>query len=309
MGRRSRAVVGRALLGLVALSVAASTARAQHQGHGATPPAAAAPQGAAAPRKVTMEELHRQGGVPRGWKFALPAGDPAKGRQLFADLECYKCHAIQGAGFPPGGGDAKSVGPELTGMGGMHPAEYFAESILSPNAVILEGPGYSGPDGTSIMPGYADSLSVTQLVDLVAFLKGLTGGGHEHGAAPVEKTAGDYTIRLAYQGGDGDHAGHGAPSAAPGHLMVFVSDRATGEPVPYLPVRATIRAAGKPARAVKLSPMVGGQGFHYGANVTLPAGAHTITLTIGPATMQVMASAKGRFAKPVTVVFERPART
>ncbi len=55
--------------------------------------------------------------------------------------------------------------------------------------------------------------------------------------------------------------------------------------------------------------MVGGQGFHYGANVMLPEGAHTITLTIGPATMQVMASAKGRFAKPVTVVFERPAGT
>ena len=309
MGRRSRAVVGRALLGLVALTVAASTARAQHQGHGAMSPATVTTQGTAAPRKVTMEELHRQGGVPRGWKFALPAGDPVKGRQLFADLECYKCHAIQGESFPPGGGDARNVGPDLTGMGGMHPAEYFAESILSPNAVILDGPGYSGQDGTSIMPSYADSLSVTQLVDLVAFLKGLTGGGHEHGAAPVEKTTGDYTIRLAYRGGDGDHAGHGAPSAAPGHLMVFVSDRATGEPVPYLPMTATIRASGKPARAVKLSPMVGGQGFHYGANVTLPEGAHTITLTIGPATMQVMASAKGRFAKPVTVVFERPAGT
>jgi len=302
-------VVGRALLGLVTLTVATSTARAQHQGHGAMSPATVTTQGAAAPRKVTMEELHRQGGVPRGWKFALPAGDPVKGRQLFADLECYKCHAIQGESFPPGGGDARNVGPDLTGMGGMHPAEYFAESILSPNAVILDGPGYSSPDGTSIMPSYADSLSVTQLVDLVAFLKGLTGGGHEHGAAPVEKTAGDYTIRLAYRGGDGDHAGHGTPSAAPGHLMVFVSDRATGEPVPYLPVRATIRASGKPARAVKLSPMVGGQGFHYGANVTLPEGAHTITLTIDPATMQVMASAKGRFAKPVTVVFERLAGT
>ena len=309
MGRRSRAVVGRALLGLVTLTVATSTARAQHQGHGAMSPATVTTQGAAAPRKVTMEELHRQGGVPRGWKFALPAGDPVKGRQLFADLECYKCHAIQGESFPPGGGDARNVGPDLTGMGGMHPAEYFAESILSPNAVILDGPGYSSPDGTSIMPSYADSLSVTQLVDLVAFLKGLTGGGHEHGAAPVEKTAGDYTIRLAYRGGDGDHAGHGTPSAAPGHLMVFVSDRATGEPVPYLPVRATIRASGKPARAVKLSPMVGSQGFHYGANVTLPEGAHTITLTIDPATMQVMASAKGRFAKPVTVVFERLAGT
>ena len=308
MSRRSAWAIGGAL---VALTVAVSAPRAQHPGHGAMAPAAAAP-GTAAPRKVTMEELHRQGGVPRGWKFALPAGDPVKGRQLFADLECYKCHAIQGESFPPGGGDARNVGPDLTGMGGMHPAEYFAESILSPNAVILDGPGYSGQDGTSIMPSYADSLSVTQLVDLVAFLKGLTGGGHEHGTAPVEKTAGDYTIRLDYRGGGdghGDHAGHGAPSAAPGHLMVFVSDRATGEPVPYLPVTATIRASGKSARAVKLSPMVGGQGFHYGANVTLPEGAHTITLTIGPATMQVMASAKGRFAKPVTVVFERPAGT
>jgi hypothetical protein len=312
MSRRSAWAIGGALVGFFALSVAVSAPRAQHQGHGATPPAAAAPQGAAAQRKVTMEELHRQGGVPRGWKFALPAGDPVKGRQLFADLECYKCHAIQGEGFPPGGGDARNVGPDLTGMGGMHPAEYFAESILSPNAVILDGPGYSGPDGTSIMPSYADSLSVNQLVDLVAFLKGLTGGGHEHGAAPVEKTTGDYTIRLDYRGGGaghGDHAGHGAPAAAPGHFMVFVSDRATGEPVPYLPVTATIRASGKSPRAVKLSPMVGGQGFHYGANVTLPDGAHTITLTIGPATMQVMASAKGRFAKPVTVVFERPAGT
>jgi len=52
--------------------------------------------------------------------------------------------------------------------------------------------------------------------------------------------------------------------------------------------------------------MVGGQGFHYGANVTVPEGPHTITLTIGPATMQVMAAAKGRYARAVTVVFERP---
>ena len=320
MSRRSREVIGGAILGVVALAVAVSAPRAQHQGHGAVAPAATTPggtpQGAAAPRKVTMEELHRQGGVPRGWKFALPAGDPVRGKQLFADLECYKCHAIQGESVPAAGGDAKNVGPELTGMGGMHPAEYFAESILSPNAVILDGPGYTGPDGKSIMPSYADSLSVNQLVDLVAFLKGLTSGGHGHGAPPVEKTAGEYAIRLEYRSGDGhgDHgahsgrAGHAAP-AAPGHLMVFVSDRVSGEPVPYLPLTATIRAPGKPARAVKLSPMVGGQGFHYGTTVTLPEGAHTITLTIGPAAMQVMASAKDRFTKPVTVVFERPAGT
>lgn len=175
MAPGSRRLVSGALLGFVTLGVAAYSARAQHPGHGATPPAVTATP--AAPRKVTMEELHRAGGVPRGWKFALPAGDPVKGRQLFADLECYKCHAIQGESFPKTGGDPKNVGPELTGMGGQHPAEYFAESILSPNAVLLDGPGYTGPDGTSIMPSYADSLSVTQLVDLVAFLKGLTVGG------------------------------------------------------------------------------------------------------------------------------------
>jgi hypothetical protein len=329
----TRKAIGVALLSLASLVVVVSVVRAQHQGHGASPSPAATPgpsgQGGVS-RKVTMEELHRAGGVPRGWKFALPGGDAGKGRQVFADLECYKCHAIRGESFPPAGGDAKNVGPELTGMGAHHPAEYFAESILSPNAVILDGPGYVGPDGKSIMPSYADSLSVGQLVDLVAFIKGLTAGGHAHDAAPAEKAAGDYVVRLEYRSGghdhhgrdggaaaggharhsghagQGAHAGHAA-SGGPGHLMIFVSDRATGEPMPYLPVTATIRAAGKPPRAVKLSPMVGGQGFHYGATVALPEGAHTITLTLGPPTMQVMASAKGRFAKPVTVVFERAA--
>ena len=257
-----------------------------------------------------MEELHQSGGVPRGWKFALPGGDPVKGRQVFVELECYKCHAIQGETFPASGGDAKNVGPELTGMGGQHPAEYFAESILAPNAVILDGPGFTGPDGKSIMPSYADSLSVAQLVDLVAFLQGLT-GGHMHAMAPVEQTTDVYTVRLDYRGGvehaaHEGHAGHAA-GAAPGHLMVFVLDRATGEPVPYLPVSATIRAADKPARRVNLAPMVGGQGFHYGANVTLPDGAHTITLRIGPVAVQAMPAVKGRFAKPATVVFDRGA--
>src|SRR5206468_3477622 len=86
--------------------------------------------------------------------------------------------------------------------------------ILSPNAVIIDGPGFTGPDGKSIMPSYADSLSVVQLVDLVAFLKSLTsGGGHPHGAAAAVKSEGDYTVRLEYRVGDqglGDQARHHA---------------------------------------------------------------------------------------------------
>ena len=309
----SKVLVGGTLLTLVTL---AASALAQHEGHGqrVTPPALA--QGGAAQdtpsRRITMEQLHQSGGVPPGWKFSLPAGDATRGRQLFVDLECYKCHAIQGESFPASAADAKNVGPELTGMGGQHPAEYFAESILSPNTVVVDGPGFIGPDGKSVMPSYAESLSVTQLVDLVAFLKSLTGGGHMHESAPAAQTVDDYTVRLDYRGagahaGHEGRAGHSGMAAGPGHLMVFVTDRASGEPIPYLPVSATIRAPGQSARRVSLAPMVGGQGFHYGADVTLPDGAHTVTVSIGPLAVPTMASAKGRFARPATVVFERGA--
>lgn len=309
MTSASRTLLGVTLVGLVGFAAAAL---AQHQGHDHGTTAPAATQAGAGSRKITMAELHRSGGVPPGWKFALPGGDAVKGRQVFVDLECYKCHAVKGESFPASGGDAKNVGPELTGMGSQHPAEYFAESILAPNAVILDGPGYIGPDGKSIMPSYADSLSVTQLVDLVAFIQSLSDGGHTHGAAPAEKSTDIYTVRLAYHGGDragheglGGQAGHRAASAEPGHLMVFVLDRVTGEPVPYLPVSATIQTAGKPTRRIALAPMVGGQGFHYGVDVTLPTGAHTITVTIGAIGVRTMSTVKGRFAKPATLVFER----
>ena len=52
---------------------------------------------------------------------------------------------------------------------------YLLESILNPNAVIVEAPGYTGPDGRSIMPDYRDSLSTRELIDLIAYLKSLGG--------------------------------------------------------------------------------------------------------------------------------------
>jgi len=119
--------------------------------------------------RMTMEELHASGGVPPGWIFAPPAGDAARGREVFARLECFTCHAIRGAAFAP----PSRPGPDLTGVGGHHPAGYLAESIMNPNAVIVEGRGYTGPDGRSIMPDYRDSLSVGDLIDLVAYLKSL----------------------------------------------------------------------------------------------------------------------------------------
>jgi hypothetical protein len=170
---------------LVALSVGVVAAYAQHQ-HGeqhAAPAPAPAPPTRKAPMRVTQEQMHHGGGdgVPAGWRFTWPDGDARKGRDVFARLECYQCHEVPGEPFPAVTPDPKRRGPSLAGMGGMHPAEYFAESILNPNAVIVTAPGFTGADGLSIMPEYRDSLSLAETIDLVAYIRSLTGGAH-HGA-------------------------------------------------------------------------------------------------------------------------------
>ncbi len=158
---------------LVALVLAATAAltditparHARHLQHGGEPEAE---QG---PYRVTMDELHAGGGVPEGWRFRLPAGDPAQGRQVFARLECFACHTVAGEDFPTPSG----AGPDLTDMGAHHPAAYLAESVMNPNAVIVKGRGYTDASGRSTMPEYRDSLSLGDLIDLVGYLKRLGG--------------------------------------------------------------------------------------------------------------------------------------
>jgi len=261
---------------------------------------AQAPKATTPPKPITMEELHRGGGVPRGWKFTLPPGDAARGRAIFGKLECNKCHEVK-PDFPTKSGSAGDVGPALTGMGNHHPAEYFAQSIVDPNAVIVAGPGYVGRDGRSIMPDYRDSLTVAELVDLVAYIRNLGGADqhahhHHEPNAPQEQAAGPYKIRVEYV--------EPAAGKRTGHLMVFVADAATGEPVPYVPVSAAIRSVESAPRTVRLQAMVSDAGFHYGADVTLPDDTMRITLTLGAASLRTHGAAAGRFAKPVTVSFD-----
>jgi mono/diheme cytochrome c family protein len=136
-----------------------------------------------APIRATMKDLHAQGGVPRGWKFLMPPGDAVAGRKVFVAMECFACHEVKGEDFPSSSKTPRDAGPALTGMGSHHPPEYFAESIVNPNRVIVMGPGYTGPDGRTKMPSYADTMTLTQLVDVVAYLKSLTGGEPPHGGS------------------------------------------------------------------------------------------------------------------------------
>lgn len=111
-------------------------------------------------------------GTPEGWKFTWPKGDPVKGRAVFQKLECYSCHEVKGESFPAPA-RAETIGPELSAMGPMHPPEYFAESIINPSAVIEPGKGYAAPDGSSKMPSFDDSVTIREVIDLVAYLGSL----------------------------------------------------------------------------------------------------------------------------------------
>jgi mono/diheme cytochrome c family protein len=95
---------------------------------------------------------------------------------------------VVGENFPAPKAEQGDVGSMLSGMGGMHPAEYFAEIMIDPNASVVwrikhhksEKKGYLGPDGTSKMPSYNDTMTIQQLIDIVAYMKSLTAGGHQH---------------------------------------------------------------------------------------------------------------------------------
>ena len=136
-------------------------------------------------------------------------GDPARGEAIFrrADLACYRCHAIGGAGG--------RVGPDLVSVGASAPVDYLLDSLLEPNKKLKEG--FSSivietkdgrlvtgipvretkteivlrdgndkevtiapdnvadrGDGRSLMPdGATDTLTRAELIDLVRFLSEL----------------------------------------------------------------------------------------------------------------------------------------
>lgn len=153
-----------------------------HHHHPATTPPPAVSQ-----QKAPVAQVPRLA-VPPKWRFAVPAGDHHTGRQVFIDYECFKCHEVVGEDFPAPKVEQGDVGPALSGMGAMHPAEYFLETMIDPNASVAwrikhhkdEHKGYLGADGKSKMPSYNDTMTVQQLIDLVAYLKSLTEGGHRH---------------------------------------------------------------------------------------------------------------------------------
>jgi Cu/Ag efflux protein CusF len=104
---------------------------------------------------------------PKGWRFTMPKGDPIKGKAVFEKFECYYCHAVRGEQFPAPTENA----PELSQMGPMHPVDFFAESIMNPNAVVPKA--YRQSDGKSPMTDFTEKMTVRELIDVSAYVASL----------------------------------------------------------------------------------------------------------------------------------------
>ncbi|MEE8305732.1 MAG: c-type cytochrome [Gammaproteobacteria bacterium] len=105
--------------------------------------------------------------------FRLPDGDAVRGEQSFLSLGCHSCHSVANFETP----EPLTVGPVNVLLGGqvVRVKTYgeLVSSVINPSHRIAPG---SGPDavteqGESVMRVYNDTMTVQQLIDLVAFLQ------------------------------------------------------------------------------------------------------------------------------------------
>lgn len=111
--------------------------------------------------------------APRG--FSLPKGDVAKGEAVFKKYQCLGCHTLKGVEDPSIqrefeqpvqlGGDTtlvKTYAQLVTSI--INPSHKIVPRAIKLESVVKE-------DGTSKMRIYNDVMTVSELIDIVAFLQ------------------------------------------------------------------------------------------------------------------------------------------
>ncbi len=105
------------------------------------------------------------------------------GQQTYADMKCWQCHKVKGVDWSEFTGaeikiDEGKIGPDLSNIGGIQTPQYILESILTPSAVIVAPLElHADKVGGSKMPGYHDTMTLRQLVDITAYMVSLKGEG------------------------------------------------------------------------------------------------------------------------------------
>jgi mono/diheme cytochrome c family protein len=117
--------------------------------------------------------------------FTLPDGDPAAGRTVFSDLQCYGCHEVKGDEFPA----PTTITPTYVALGATGTVQsrwQLFESVIAPSHQFAQPQPPVGATasemnimvgGRSKMTDYGDRLTVKQALDLVAYMEQLQKSG------------------------------------------------------------------------------------------------------------------------------------
>ena len=106
-----------------------------------------------------------------GGDFVLPTGNAENGQALFVDYGCNGCHVIPGVDLPEGSGPVR-----ITLGGRVSKVKSYPElvtSVINPSHKFIprRRPEEVSVDGESMMTVYNDVMTVTELIDIVAFLE------------------------------------------------------------------------------------------------------------------------------------------
>ncbi|HWA26181.1 MAG TPA: c-type cytochrome [Lacunisphaera sp.] len=107
-----------------------------------------------------------------GRGFVFPGGDAARGQKTFVEMECYRCHRVDGVPeipAPPASAERVVV------LGGQvaHVRTYgdLVTAIIHPQYSLSDQLTTPPRDGKSPMPGVNDRMRVNEMLDIVAFLQ------------------------------------------------------------------------------------------------------------------------------------------
>ena len=106
-----------------------------------------------------------------GDSVVLPVGDAASGQELFLSYGCNGCHVIPGLDLPEGDGPLR-----ITLGGRVSKVKSYSElvtSVINPSHKFVprRRPEEVSADGESLMTVYNDVMTVTELINIVAFLE------------------------------------------------------------------------------------------------------------------------------------------
>lgn len=107
-----------------------------------------------------------------GKGFTLPTGDVEKGRAVFTEHNCQQCHKVADVEQP----DEDEREMDIVLGGEVSRISTYGElvtSIINPSHKLAKGHLQEAvsEDGESKMTNYNDVLTITELIDLVAFLQ------------------------------------------------------------------------------------------------------------------------------------------